>query len=403
MNEFTANPEQSDPHRAARLESHYDLRRRTLERMRDGSTDLDEATMRVDPAIYLDPAQAEREQRAIFSAMPILAGLSLDLPEPGDVMVFDALGPSILVLRDKSGAVRAFHNFCTHRAAQLLTACTHRTRLTCPFHGWTFDLEGKLVGLPGKEGFNDVDRAALALRPVAVAEKYGMIFVRLDRPEDPIDIDAHLGPMAAEVAHLDLGKARPVAASCITAKVNWKYCFDTYGESYHFATLHAETIGKLAQSNVMVYRPLGSHSRLGFPRAEFDPYRDLPEDQWPHTDYGGLYNLFPNVAINVNSIIGVGQFYGVSRIFPGPTPGSSMTMIATYQPGHADSAIDPAEWQSMHDFIVKVITDEDYAMAETAQASLAQAPAGFAMVFGRNEIALQHWHRNYARALAQHN
>lgn len=403
MNETAPVQHPLDPHRTARLASHYALRRRTLERMRDNSTDLDQATMRVEPKIYTDPGQAEHEYRAIFSSMPILAGLSMDLPKAGDIMIFDALGPSILVLRDKSGTVRAFHNICSHRAAQLLTECAHRTRLTCPFHGWTFDLEGKLIGLPGKEGFDDVDQATLGLQPVAVAEKYGMIFIRLDRPEAPIDVDAHLGPFKDEIVHLDLGRARPVASSKVSAKANWKYCYDTYGESYHFATLHSETIGKLAQSNVMVYNSHGLHTRLGFPRVEFEPYRDLPESDWPHSDYGGLYMMFPNVSINVNSIIGVGQFYGVSQVFPGPTPGASVSILATYQPGHSSEDINLDAWRDMHAFIAKVVTEEDYAMAETGQASLERAPPGFKLTFGRNEIALQHWHRHYARILAQHN
>lgn len=377
-----------------RLKSHYELRKRTLRHMREGTTDLDTGPMKIDPAIYTDPDYAKREQRAIFSHMPILACLSLDLPEPGSKITFDALGPAVLLVRNKEGEVRAFLNMCTHRAARLVTECDTAKRMTCPFHAWTFDLDGKLIGLPGKSGFEGIDRAELGLVPVTCAEKYGMVFVRLDPDLGPIDVDAHLGNFVNEIAHLELDKAAPVCSSQILAGANWKYALDTYGESYHFSTLHPETIGKLAPSNIMVYDNYGLHARLAFPREEFMPYQDKPESEWPHTDYGGLYMLFPNVVINVNSIPGIGQFYGVSRVFPGETTNDSRTLMTTYQPAHAGEEVDRAKWEEMHRFIDHVISTEDYSVSASGQANLRHAPASFRTILGANEIALQHWHRN---------
>ena len=388
---------------ADRLRSHYAIRRRTLERMRTRSTDLDVTPMRIDPAVYTDPAFAEREHRAIFESMPIVAGLTRDIPEAGDMMLFEVLGPSILLVRAKSGRVNAFLNMCPHRAAKVVTECSRRTRMTCRFHAWTFDLEGKLIGQPGKEGFEGIDKSELGLIPVAVTEWNGLIFVQLNADQGEIDIDGHLGAFAKELRHLELEKASPVSRSEIPCDANWKYAYDTYGESYHFASLHPTTIGQLAHSNIMVYDNYGLHARLAFPRAEFMAYQDLPEEEWPHTDYGGLYFLFPNLVINVNSIPGVGQFYGISRIFPGKTPDRSLTLLSTYQPAHAEEDVDVAKWSEMHAFIEKVVTEEDYSVSKDGQDNLRWAPEGFRTVLGRNEIALQHWHRNLNRIMAGRN
>lgn len=377
-----------------RLKSHYELRRRTLRHMREGTTDLDSAPMRIDPAIYTDGAHAEREHRAIFEDMPVLACLSRDLPEPGSKVTFDVLGPSVLLVRAKDGKVNAFLNMCTHRAARLVSECDTAKRMTCPFHAWTFDLEGKLIGLPGKSGFEGIEKSELGLVPVTCAEKYGLVFVRLNAELGEIDVDEHLGDFAAEIAHLELDKADPVSSSRIDARANWKYALDTYGESYHFSSLHPETIGKLAPSNIMVYDNYGLHARLAFPREEFMPYQDSPEEEWPHTDYGGLYMLFPNVVINVNSIPGIGQFYGVSRVFPGEAVDRSVTLMTTYQPAHAGEEVDRAKWEEMHRFIDHVVTTEDYSVSESGQSNLRHAPGAFRTVLGANEIALQHWHRN---------
>lgn len=392
---------QTDPQMEERRRtSHHALRRRTLERMRSRTTDLDAAPMAIDPAVYTDPVYAARERRAIFHELPIVAGLSRDIPEAGDMMLFDVLGPSLLLVRAKSGKVNAFRNMCPHRGAKVVTACNRRTRMTCRFHGWTFDLDGKLIGLPGKEGFEGLDRDALGLIPVPVVERHGLIFVRLNGDTPHIDIDDWLGDFGHEIAHLELEKAEPVRRSEIPCDANWKYALDTYGESYHFATLHPETIGQLAFSNIMVYDNYGLHARLAFPRGEFMDYADRPEPEWPDTNYGGLYKIFPNMVINVNSIPGVGQFYGVSRLFAGDTPDTSRTLLSTYQPAHSGTDIDVARWSEMHDFIQRVVTTEDYSVSREGQENLEWAPPGFHTTLGRNEIALQHWHRNLNRIMA---
>ncbi|WP_197277121.1 aromatic ring-hydroxylating oxygenase subunit alpha [Sphingomonas profundi] len=394
----------ADPDKqVARHASHYALRRRTLDRMRSKTTDLDAKPMLIDPSVYTDPDYFRREKRAIFLEMPVVAGLSRDIAEPGDMMTFDVLGPSILIVRTKSREVKAFLNMCPHRGAKVVTECSRRTRMTCRFHGWTFDLEGKLIGQPGKEGFEGIDKDERGLVPVPVAEKYGLIVVRATANGDPVDVDAYLGDFAGEIAHLELEKATPIASSTIPAEANWKYALDTYGESYHFATLHPQTIGQLAYSNMMIYDNYGLHARLAFPRAEFMDYADKDEAEWPHTFYGGLYMLFPNMIINVNSIIGVGQFYGVSRVFPAETVDRSTTLMTTYQPAHAGESVDIQKWQEMHAFIDRVVTTEDYSVSREGQQNLTYAPAGFKTVLGRNEIALQHWHRNLNRLMAGRN
>ncbi|MCG2840545.1 aromatic ring-hydroxylating dioxygenase subunit alpha [Sandaracinobacter sp. RS1-74] len=389
----------ADDREQERHVSHQDIRRRTIAHMRAKTTDLAAASMPIDPAAYTDPERFEAERRELFRKRPILAGLTGDIPNAGDKLLFDVLGPPILLIRNKAGEVNAFLNMCPHRAARLVTECNSLSRMTCRFHGWTFDLDGRLIGLPGKEGFADMERDKIGLLPVPVVEWHGMIFVRADPGGDPIDIEDWLGDMAAELRHLELEKAVPAKSGTLHTDANWKYAFDTYGESYHFATLHPTTIGSLAFSNTMTHRPHGLHTRLGFPRADFAAYANLPEEDWPHSDYGGLYMIFPNTVINVNGMQGGGPFYGVSRVFPGDEPGKSVTLMTHYRPGHADPEMPMSAWEATHDFIHAVVRDEDYSVSAEGQRNLGWAPPGFRMRFGANEAVLQKQHRQIAEIL----
>nr|WP_246350472.1 aromatic ring-hydroxylating dioxygenase subunit alpha [Sphingobium boeckii] len=356
--------------------------------------------MEIDPAEYIDPARHLRERDA-FRRIPILACLSGDIPAPGDKLLFDALGPEILILRDEDNIVRAFLNICPHRAARVVTNCDSRKRMTCRFHGWTFDLKGRLIGLPGKEGFPDLDRAGRGLIPVPVAEWAGMIFVRADPDGAPIDVRAHLGAFADELQHLELGSALPAKHSKVETRTNWKYAWDTYCESYHFATLHATTVAPLLMSNVMALTPFGRHARMGFPRKNWQALSAQREQDWPANDYGGNYFIFPNINLNVSAGPNGEMFYGFYHLYPGEETGQTVTRMATYRPAHANGPQPISDWSDLHDFIEGVVVTEDYSVSEEGYGNLVHAPANFRSLVGANEILVQKWHDDWNAQLEE--
>ncbi|QMW23866.1 aromatic ring-hydroxylating oxygenase subunit alpha [Sandaracinobacteroides saxicola] len=382
----------------ARAWAAQDLQRRMVARAAAGTTEMAAAPMRVAASAYTCPERFERERVALFRRMPLVAGLSRDLPAPGDVMRFEAAGPSIIVARGKDGVVRAFRNLCTHRGAKLLTGeegvCEHRARLTCPFHAWTFDLEGRLVGQPGKAGFDGGD----ALWPVACEERHGVIFVQ---PEGAMDLDAHLGELEPVLAMLELGGAEPVKRGHIDAATNWKYALDTYGEGYHFASLHPGNIGITHISDVAVVDELAPfHHRVSFPTKAMAALRGVPEAAWPAMDYGGVHYLFPNTVIFVGAVEPGKTFVQLFRLFP-ESVGQMRCQFAVYAPGGVRDATHRAEVAMAYDMTEAVVRTEDYRVAAEAFANLREAPAGFELVLGRNEGVLQRAARSMAAISAQ--
>lgn len=375
-----------------------DLQRRLVAHVGQGTTDSGDAALAIDAAAYTDAGWLAAEKKALFGAMPLLAALSADLPEPGDRILFEDAGPPILIARDRKGQVRAYLNICPHRAAKLVVECTRGTRLTCPFHGWTFDLEGQLVGQPRAAAFDSFDGGELALVPLPVAEWKGLIFVRSGGGA-PIDVARHLGGFAPEIAGLGLAGAQPVKRSRLAARANWKYVLDTFGEGYHVRILHPATVGRFVVSDTVTYDGAGPHHRMSFANKAMLEYASEAEAQWPDAELRVIYLLFPNTLIQ-STPLGGGRNHIIYRIFPGEHPGESLTWLESYRSGtSSDDAMQP--WIDAHDFQVEVVGGEDYPMAETAQRGLESGPAGQRLRFGKNEVSLQRFHRHVAAAIGR--
>ncbi|MEQ1574227.1 MAG: aromatic ring-hydroxylating dioxygenase subunit alpha [Vicinamibacterales bacterium] len=368
-----------------------------------GTTDFASGPLENDPAAYTDPARAELERREIFLKVPLVAGLSRAVPRPGDSLLFEEFGQSIVIVRGRDGVLRAFLNMCTHRGTKLVRAgadgtCERRGRMTCPFHAWTFELDGSLVGVPGRQGFEGIDMSRRNLIQVPVAEWNGIVFVRAAAGSDELDIPAYLGAFAPELAQLELADAAPIRSSSLAADCNWKCALDTYGEGYHFATLHASTIGVSHYGNVAVFDDFGPHWRINFPDRRVKALVGLPESEWPEADYGGVHFLFPNTVVVVGSGGPGGAFVRMFRIFPGQTPGTMSCRIEVYALRGVRADGDRAG-EFAQDDAESDVTREDYRVAVDGYANLVSAPAGFTVVYGRNELALQSLHRHIARAI----
>jgi carnitine monooxygenase subunit len=375
--------------------------RRMVDAVSSGQGDRELAPLPLHKGVYINQARFEAERKHLFLGQPIVAGLSGDIPNPGDYLLFDAAGPSIIVSRGKDGEARAFLNMCTHRGAKLIEASEphagHAARLTCPFHAWTFDAAGKLIGQPSKSAFGGCEIGARNLIELPCAEYLGLIFVR-PGGGDPIDAEAHLGEIAPILEALELHRATPVKKGVMTAESNWKFALDTYGEGYHFATLHASTIGQTHYNDIAVVDRFGPHHRIGFPDKSIGEVSKTPEAEWPETDYGGVHYLFPNTVLFFGAVTPGVFFTQVFRLFPDGV-GKTRCQFAVYAPFGVESEEHKAMCEMAYDATATVVQTEDYRVASNGFANLLTAPADFRVVLGANEAALQSVHKNIAEVI----
>jgi phenylpropionate dioxygenase-like ring-hydroxylating dioxygenase large terminal subunit len=366
-----------------------DLTRRAVKLARDKTTDLAPAEHTVRAREY---TSIERHQRdvAMLLANPQLVGYASELPEPGTYCTKSVMGRSVLLTRTSTGSVKAFNNVCLHRQSQVVTGCGKAKRFTCPYHAWTYDDGGRLVGLPGREGFPGVQVKSDGLTELPATEFAGFLWVALD-PAATFDISAHLGPLAEELDSWGIGRWSPLGEKVLDSPINWKLAVDTFSENYHFATVHRATFATIARSNCTVFDSFGPHHRLIFPLNSILELEDVPEDQWdPFQNMVVIYALFPNIVLSVT--IANGELF---RIYPGETPGRSITVHQNSTPLDISEESVAAGAQAVFDYAHATVRDEDYRLVAGLQANL-ESGARDHLLFGRNEPGLQHRHTSWA-------
>jgi Rieske 2Fe-2S family protein len=175
--------------------------------------------------------------QAVFTQGWVLAGLACELGSPGAALGVSIGTSPVVILRDRAGEIRGFHNSCRHRGAMVCPpGRSQRPVLVCPYHQWTYDLTGKLVNARRmQEGF---DPKAHALRPVHVRVAAGCIYVCL--AQDPPDFDAFAEGLAPLLAPHDLPHAKLAHTAVFTEKANWKLVMENARECYHCTARHPD-------------------------------------------------------------------------------------------------------------------------------------------------------------------
>ncbi len=344
---------------------------------------------------YVDASRLAAEKARVFRDYPLVVGFSRDLEGPGAFKTLDIAGLEVILVRGGDGVARAFRNMCRHRGVKLMAQSCGRDKLfTCPFHAWSYSTEGRLVAVPKSQSFGEVDPEHRALISYPLVEAYGILWLKLS-PGDP-DIDAWLGPLAPEIAALRLGERARMGTKILDAAINWKLAIDTFGETYHFDSLHKTTIRAYFQSNIHDYETFGFNHRMVFAGNAIEDLRSQPEETW---DYARntltAYFLFPNTQI-----ITLPNHVDLFQILPDPIDATRSRTLYSYYPTPDFVAPEDAfSHEATFELTAFVIAQEDYAAAETAQANFAADPDAN-VLFGRNEPALHHYKQSLESALA---
>jgi phenylpropionate dioxygenase-like ring-hydroxylating dioxygenase large terminal subunit len=348
---------------------------------------------------YYDPERYQREVALLFRKHPIVVAYSGQLRRAGDFVVHNDTGQPILVVRGTDGVLRAFLNVCRHRSASVeLKPCgANKRAFVCPYHGWSYDLTGRLIGITDGAAFGDVDRSRHNLRRLAVAEKYGLVWVvptalAADEEAD-LDIDLYLGPLQADLSGWDMQGWELHSSEPIRPRMNWKLVIDTFLELYHFRYLHPGSVYPLFLDNIATYERLDRHIRLSAAKRTLTELESQPRESWRILDHAiVLYQLFPNTVLAYTQ-----DHCGVFTSFPVSPDESVMHFSVLVSPQEKAKKPD-SYWQANVDLFATALR-EDFGIGESIQRNF-RSGANREQTFGKFEKALGWYHREIDKAIA---
>jgi phenylpropionate dioxygenase-like ring-hydroxylating dioxygenase large terminal subunit len=325
--------------------------------------------------IYSDPDFFELEKRTIFRRSWQLVCHVNDVPKPGDYHSFDFLGEAVIVVRGDDGQVRSFHNVCRHRASRLLDgpkgSCGRR--ITCPYHAWTYALDGRLVGVPHRQTFSDLDTSKHGLAPLDQEIFMGFVFVRFE-PGLP-SVREMAAPYIDEFAAYRMEELVPQGRVTLRPRsVNWKNVADNYSDGMHIPVAHPGL--------TRLFGPSYGIEAQEWIDKMWGLLRDAPSRNWSERQYQKLlpavehlpqerqrlwtyFKLWPNVAFDIYpDQIDFMQFLPVS-----PTE----TMIREIAYVHPDSRREMRAARYLNWRINRQVNLEDKALIERVQAGMASS------------------------------
>ena len=360
---------------------------RVLDHIANRTTDVGQSVWREPVANYRSEARLVAEIEKVLKRSPTPFCPSAALPEAGSYVAREAAGTPLVIVRSADGKVRAFRNACRHRGMQVAGGSGCSKAFVCRYHGWTYNLEGRLRHIPHEDGFPGFDKEAHPLVPVTAREHLGLVFVTqsesLPGDESLDQLDELIGP-----------DQRVFATAERDFEVNWKILLESFIEGYHIKSTHPESFLPYGFDNLNVIDLFGRNSRVTYPFQRIKKLAKIPPQK---RRVEGLltyvYQLFPNVLITVLS-----RHTNVVILEPLAIDRTRQITYTLTNGGGGDDPAALAEARRDAEFVGTTGAAEDRAVVQAIQRGLGSG-ANEAFTFGKFESAIVHFHQTLTAAL----
>ena len=347
----------------------------------------------------------EREQ--VWFGGWVCIGRAEEIPDPGDYLVRDLAGESIFVTRNRTGEIRGFYNVCAHRGTKLLDdepACGHVGKVfKCPYHAWSYDLDGQLVGTPNVDEDEQFLRDDYPLHAIGAETYAGFLFVNLAEPAARRPLAEHLRDGTESITNFEryrLDELRLGRRLVYEVAANWKIIVENYNECLHCPTVHPELVqivplyrfgevwdGETPDDGNWMVDGATSFTRTG--RSELPPFPDLRPDDYRM--YSGTFQ-FPNLMLNLHP--DAAMTYLLLPRGPGHTTVVSEYLFRPETIASPDFQPDPVV--ELWDLISK----QDWTICERAQTGVSSRSYRSG-VYPRKDRFLFEFNEQYRRALGR--
>ena len=360
---------------------------RIFEHIDNGTTDLGTVQWHEPVEHYTSQSRYEQEI-ALLRQRPVVFCPSAAISDAGSYISRTAAGTTLLVVRDNDLQVRAFINACRHRGMKVASGEGCTRTFSCPYHGWTYNLDGSLRGVPGEAAFPDLDKETSGLKEVFAVEKGGLIYVQQEGEPKLETLDTALDFFEPSQSFF--------YKSDTLDEANWKLLTETLLEGYHIKSLHRESFYPFGLDNINVVESYGQNSRVIYPFKRIEKLRSVAREERNIEGSATLvYHLFPNVSVSVLS-----KHTSVTVIEPlSPT----RTQMFSYAIKHADqNGVEISDEDAMRDvdFVNQSGQEEDRAAARDIQETVTTS-ANSHLTFGYYEKAIVSFHQQLQSELGE--
>ena len=355
-------------------------------------THIDEGTTDLGDTVWREPVENYHSQErfdaeiALLRSRPIPFCPSAALPEKGSYIARTSAGTPLVVARGKDGQVRAFINACRHRGMQVASGSGRAHAFVCPYHAWSYGLDGALKSIPGEEAFPGLAIEEHGLVEVSATEKGGLVYVM------------QKGTISPEMLENSRDYFTPgqqlFKQSDNTDQANWKLLTETLLEGYHIKSLHQKSFYPYGLDNINLVETYGANARVTFPFRRIEKLRDVPAEKRRAAGMlTSVYHVFPNASVSVLS-----KHSNLTIMEPLSPSSTQMViyLVTTDQTVENPIPLEDAERDAQ--FVNESGQDEDREAACLIQKTVT-AQANSHLTFGYFEKAIVNFHQHLTESL----
>ena len=337
---------------------------------------------------YIDASIANTEKKIIFGESPICLGTAALVPNQGDWFTVDIGDKSILIVRNNKTEISAYLNICSHRGAKLVEGSgTKAYAFKCPYHSWVYNLDGELKARPRENAFEEINKDQCSLQKFELDNHQGFLWLIMDKKAKNKH-SSNKADLNELLIDYDFNKYQHFKSIKIYPKLNWKLAVDTFLELYHIDELHTKSLAPIIKNDLQLFDTYGKNIRVIGARHSAVKLNRVLKDQREfdiHTIQ--LRILFPNTILVCHP-----DHVEVWQILPKNEVNECEVSFSLYTKETFSSKSAIRHWDNNFNLALNAVVKEDFPLGENVQKGFYAAPKR-KIIFGKNEPALQHFHK----------
>ena len=337
---------------------------------------------------YIDASIANTEKKIIFEESPICLGTAALVPNQGDWFTVDIGDKSILIVRNNKTEISAYLNICSHRGAKLVEGSgTKAYAFKCPYHSWVYNLDGELKARPRENAFEEINKDQCSLQKFELDNHQGFLWLIMNKKAKNKH-SSNKADLNELLIDYDFNKYQHFKSIKIYPKLNWKLAVDTFLELYHIDELHTKSLAPIIKNDLQLFDTYGKNIRVIGARHSAVKLNRVLKDQREfdiHTIQ--LRILFPNTILVCHP-----DHVEVWQILPKNEVNECEVSFSLYTKETFSSKSAIRHWDNNFNLALNAVVKEDFPLGENVQKGFYAAPKR-KIIFGKNEPALQHFHK----------